>query len=161
PSNFIWIRSATLDFYSRPAQLSHPVSAEVARVDPALDAIVPAGTRIEKLAAGFQFLEGPVWVRDGYLLFSDPNANTMDRWTPDGDVSVFRTKSGYAGFDIAEYGQPGSNGLTLDREGRLTIAEHGRRRIVRLEKNGVVTVLADRYQGKRLNSPNDLVYKSD
>jgi gluconolactonase len=74
---------------------------------------------------------------------------------------VFRTKSGYSGVDIAEYGQPGSNGLTLDREGRLTINEHGRRRVVRLEKNGVITVLADRYESKRLNSPNDLVYKSD
>ena len=74
---------------------------------------------------------------------------------------MFRTKSGYSGVDIGEYGQPGSNGLTLDREGRLTINEHGRRRVVRLEPNGVVTVLADRYEGKRLNSPNDLVYKSD
>jgi gluconolactonase len=76
-------------------------------------------------------------------------------------VSVFRTKSGYAGVDVAEYGQPGSNGITLDREGRVTINEHGNRRVVRVEKNGVVTVLADRYQGKRLNSPNDLVYRSD
>jgi gluconolactonase len=74
---------------------------------------------------------------------------------------VFKTKSGYAGVDIGEYGQPGSNGLTLDREGRLTINEHGNRRVTRLEKNGVVTVLADRYEGKRLNSPNDLVYRSD
>jgi gluconolactonase len=74
---------------------------------------------------------------------------------------VYRTKSGYAGTDIGEYRQPGSNGLTLDRDGRLTIDEHGRRRVVRLEKNGQITVLADRYQGKRLNSPNDLVYRSD
>jgi gluconolactonase len=74
---------------------------------------------------------------------------------------VYRTKSGYAGIDIGEYRQPGSNGLTLDAEGRLTIDEHGRRRVVRVEKNGVVTVLADRFEGRRLNSPNDLVYKSD
>ncbi len=76
-------------------------------------------------------------------------------------MSIFRTKSGYAGIDVGEYGQPGSNGLTLDREGRLTINEHGNRRVVRLEKTGAVTVLADRYRGKRLNSPNDLVYRSD
>jgi gluconolactonase len=101
-------------------------------------------------------------VRDGgYLLFSDPNQNTIYRLSKDGQVSVFRSKSGYAGLDVGEYGQPGSNGLTLDREGRLTINEHGNRRVTRLEKNGVLTVLADRYQGRRLNSPNDLVYRSD
>jgi gluconolactonase len=74
---------------------------------------------------------------------------------------VFRANSGYTGADIGDYGQPGSNGLTFDPEGRLTIAEHGNHRISRLEKNGVLTVLADRYEGKRLNSPNDLVYRSD
>jgi gluconolactonase len=74
---------------------------------------------------------------------------------------VFRDRSGYDGADIGEYGQPGSNGLTLDRQGRLTINEHGRRRVSRIERDGSVTVLAARYQGKRLNSPNDLVYRSD
>jgi gluconolactonase len=163
PGNFIWIRSATLDFYrSVPGAPAKDVGGQVVRVDPALDEIVPAGAKFEKVAGGFTFTEGPVWVRDGgYLLFSDPNDNTIYRHAPDGQVSVFRTKSGYSGTDIGEYGQPGSNGLTLDPEGRLTIAEHGNRRITRLEKNGVVTVLADRYEGKRLNSPNDLVYRSD
>ena len=94
-------------------------------------------------------------------LFSDPNANTIYRWSPDGQVSVYRAKSGYKGVDVGEYGQPGSNGLTLDAEGRLTLDEHGNRRVTRLERNGQLTVLADRYQGKRLNSPNDLVYRSD
>jgi gluconolactonase len=76
-------------------------------------------------------------------------------------LSVFRTKSGYTGIDIAEYGQPGSNGLAIDREGRLTINEHGNRRVTRVERTGALTVLADRYDDKRLNSPNDLVYRSD
>src|SRR5436853_5620990 len=98
---------------------------------------------------------------DGYLLFSDPNNNLIYRWTQDGQLSVFMTKSGYRGFDIGEYNQPGSNGLTLDKQGRLTINQHGNRRVVRMEKNGQLTVLADHYEGKRLNSPNDLVYKSD
>jgi gluconolactonase len=162
PGNFVWVRSATLDFYKpgRVGQLA-VVKADVRRVDPALDAIVPDGLTIEKLAGGFMFTEGPVWVPDGSLLFSDPNANTIYRWTPDGQVSVFRTKSGYAGVDVAEYGQPGSNGITLDPEGRVTIDEHGNRRVVRIEKTGAITVLADRYEGKRLNSPNDLVYRSD
>jgi gluconolactonase len=167
PGNFIWVRSATLDFYaSGQAGRIRPVPTEVIRRDPALDAVVPASARIEKLAEGFLFTEGPVWVprtatTDGYLVFSDPNANAIYRWSPDSQVSVFRTKSGYTGVDIGEYGQPGSNGLTLDREGRLTIDEHGNRRVSRLEKTGALTVLADRYQGKRLNSPNDLVYRSD
>ena len=115
-----------------------------------------------KLAGGFSFTEGPVWVpAEGTLLFSDPNDNRIYRWSPDHGVSVFRTKSGYTGTDIGEYRQPGSNGLALDAEGRLTIAEHGNRRVTRLETNGDLTVLADRYEGKRLNSPNDLVYRSD
>ncbi len=162
PGNFIWVRSATLDFYTpEEAAVGRQVDAKVERLDPALDAIVPAGAKIEKLAGGFQFIEGPLWMPEGYLLFSDPNANAIYRWTPDGQVSVFKTKSGYAGVDIAEYRQPGSNGLALDKEGRISINEHGNRRVTRLEKNGVLTVLADRYEGKRLNSPNDLVYKSD
>ena len=161
PSNFIWIRSATLDFH-KPVALAPLPGVTVARLDPRIDQIVPGDAVVEKLAEGFQFTEGPVWVRDdGYLLFSDPNANTIYAWTPEGQLSVFRAKSGYRGVDIGEYGQPGSNGLTLDREGRLTINEHGNRRVTRLEKNGVLTVLADRYEGKRLNSPNDLAYKSD
>ena len=162
PANFVWIRSATLDFYAKGrVGRKAEVKAEVRRADPGLDAIVPGGLTIEKLADGFLFTEGPVWVPDGYLLFSDPNANTIYRWTPDGQVSVFRTKSGYTGADVAEYGQPGSNGITLDAEGRVTVNQHGDRRVIRIEKTGAVTVLADRYQGKRLNSPNDLVYRSD
>jgi gluconolactonase len=162
PGNFVWVRSATLDFFKRGRLgLLGETKAAVTRIDPALDAIVPDGLMVEKLAGGFIFTEGPVWVPDGYLLFSDPNANTIYRWTPDGQVSVFRTKSGYSGFDVAEYGQPGSNGITLDSEGRVTIDEHGNRRVVRIEKTGAVTVVADRFEGKRLNSPNDLVYRSD
>jgi len=165
PDNFIWIKSATLDFYKSP-KVGSEQKTEIVRVDPALDEIVAPGTRIEKLAGGFLFTEVPIWVpaggdSDGYLLFSDPiqiMSSIAGRKTAN---SIYRTKSGYSGTNIGEYGQPGSNGLTLDNDGRLTINQHGNRRVVRLEKNGQVTVLADRYQGKRLNSPNDLVYKSD
>jgi gluconolactonase len=153
-----------LDFYQPTiiGKIPPKAGVKIVKRDRALNAIVSPNTQIEKLASGFQFTEGPVWVKDGgYLLFSDPNANQIYRWSSDGQVSIFRPKSGYAGVDIGEYKQPGSNGLTLDREGRLTINEHGNRRVTRLEKNGVLTVLADRYQGKRLNSPNDLVYRSD
>ena len=161
PANFIWVRSATLDFYRPGATSGSTTMAQVTRVDPTIDAIVPRDAQFEKLADGFLFTEGPVWIPDGYLLFSDPNNNTIYRWSDNDGLSVFRTKSGYSGADIAEYGQPGSNGLALDREGRLTINEHGNRRVSRLEKNGSLTILADRYEGNRLNSPNDLVYKSD
>ena len=181
PANFVWVRSATLDFYkpergweSAPAT----VSTELLRADPGFDAIITPGTKAEKLADGFSFVEGPIWVPElptgqtyggggigNYLLFSDPNKNVIHRWDPNnGEVSIFRTKSGYTGIDganIGEYHQPGSNGLTLSPDYRLTICEHGNRRVTRLEPNGTVTVLADRYEGKRLNSPNDLVYRSD
>jgi gluconolactonase len=163
PENFIWVKSATLDFY-KPGRGTgvQQVETKIIRNDPALDAIVSPDTKIEKLAGGFLFTEGPVWVRDGgYLLFSDPNNNTIYRWSEEDGISVYRTHSGYTGADIGEYGQPGSNGLTLDALGRLTINEHGNRRVTRLERNGQLTVLADRYHGKRLNSPNDLVYRSD
>lgn len=166
PQNFIWIRSATLDFYRAPRRIIESVPVNVTRVDQAVDELIPRDAKIEKLAGGFLFTEGPVWVprteeNDGYLLFSDPNANTIYRYSTDGQVSVFRPKSGFSGMNIGEYRQPGSNGLTLDREGRLTINQHGNRRVIRIEKTGATTVLADGYQGKRLNSPNDLVYKSD
>jgi gluconolactonase len=161
PQNFLWIRSATLDFHA-PERAAADGAGSVERLDAALDRVVSTGARIEKLASGFRFVEGPAWnAAEGTLFFSDPNANTIYRYDPDGALAIFRTKSGYKGLDIGRYHQPGSNGLAFDRDGRLTIDEHGNRRVTRLEKNGELSVLADRYQGKRLNSPNDLVYKSD
>jgi gluconolactonase len=170
PTNFIWMRLARLSFY-RPdpagsgpiAVVPQEVNVHVARLDAAIDRIVPPNAKVFKLAEGFQFTEGPIWIRKGgYLLFSDPNANRIYSYDPTRAVlAVYRNHSGYEGSDIAEYGQPGSNGLTEDSQGRLTINQHGNRRIVRVEADGSLTVLAARYQGKRLNSPNDLVYKSD
>ncbi|MCI0402811.1 MAG: SMP-30/gluconolactonase/LRE family protein, partial [Acidobacteria bacterium] len=168
PTNFIWMRYAKLEFYpGTPGPIAFTpseVNVEVERIDPAINQVVGPNPKIFKLADGFKFTEGPIWVpKGGYLLFSDPNSNTIYKYTPskEGELSVFRTPSGYSGADIAEYGQPGSNGLTLDPQGRLTINEHGNHRVSRLEKDGSVTVLADKYEGKRLNSPNDLVYRSD
>jgi gluconolactonase len=166
PTNFIWMRLAKLDFYRGergPVAITpSEVNVEVIRTDPAINEIVGPNPKVFKLAEGFQFTEGPIWVREGgYLIFSDPNANTQYKYTRDGELTVFRHPSGYSGADIAEYGQPGSNGLTLDPQGRLTINEHGNRRVTRLEKDGSLSVLADRYESKRLNSPNDVVYRSD
>ncbi len=133
---------------------------EVIRLSSAIDAIVPASTRAEQVADGFGFIEGPIWIHDGYLLFSDIPRNVIMKYSPDGKVTIFRRSSGYGGV-VPAGAIWGSNGLTLDRQGRLTICEHGNRRVTRLEKDGSITVMADRFEGKRLNSPNDLVYKSD
>jgi len=166
PTNYIFIREARLEFFrgsEAPVAVEpHEVNVRVLRRDPAINAIVPPNAKLFKVADGFLFTEGPVWVRDrDVLLFSDPNHNTIYQYSQSGELSVFRDKSGYDAADIAEYLQPGSNGLTLDKQGRLTIDEQGRHRVTRLERDGTLTVLADSYEGKRLNSPNDLVYKSD
>lgn len=166
PTNFIYVREARLDFVpgtAGPVAVApHEVNVQVARLDPSINDIVPPNAKLFKLAEGFSFTEGPVWDRGaGQLLFSDPNDNTIYRYSDASGLAVFRARSGYDGADIAEYHQPGSNGLTFDSQGRLTIDEHGRRRVSRLNADGSLTVLADRYLGKRLNSPNDLVYRSD
>ena len=162
PENYVWLRTATLGFYAADrARTAWDATFEILRSDPALDAIIPPDAKLEKVAGDFVFTEGPVWVHAGYLLFSSPNTNTIYRWATDGTVNVFRAISGYNGFDIGEYPQPGSKGLTLDQEGRLTICQQGHRRVLRVEPRGKATVLAGQYQGQRLNSPHDLVYKSD
>jgi gluconolactonase len=143
---------------STPAE---PSIGSIERIDPALDAIVPVSARIEKIGSGFEFTEGPIYMREGYLLFSDVQGNVIRKWTPEGGAVDFRRPSGYDGTDAPKGAFIGSNGLTCDQEGRLVICEHGNRRVTRLEKDGKLTVLAAKYQGKRLNSPNDAVYKSD
>lgn len=140
---------------------SAPAVGTIDRADRALDQIAPAGAFIEKLAGGFAFTEGPIWLRDGSLLFSDIPRNQIHRWTPDGSVALFRKPSGYDGHDAPDGAFIGSNGLTLDQQDRLIICEHGNARLTRLEKDGSLTVLAKAYQGKRLNSPNDVVQKSN
>ena len=161
PRNYIWMRSATLDIFAGArARATEEATLGVDRVDRRIDEILPE-PRMERVAGGFEFTEGPVWTRDGALLFSSPNTNAIYRLQAEGRVTVFRPKSGYTGIDIGRYHQPGSNGLTFDPLGRLTICQHGNRRVVRVNPHGDVTVMADRYQGARLNSPNDLVYRSD
>ena len=162
PHNYIWMRTATLDVYA--AERAHPALAaelEIDRGDPQLDSIIARDAALERVAGGFVFTEGPVWSPEGALLFSSPNTNVIYRWHPAGRVTVFRSKSGYSGVDIGRFTQPGSNGLTFDPEGRLTICQHGNRRVIRVEPHGNITVLADCFDGHRLNSPNDLVYRSD
>lgn len=111
--------------------------------------VLAPGATVEKLAGDFGFTEGPVWHPDGYLLFSDIPRNRIMKWHPTEGVSVFREPSEQ------------SNGLIFDRQGRLVAAEHAARRVSRTEADGRIVSLADRYDGKRLNSPNDVVQASD
>ena len=134
----------------------------IQRLDPRFDRLVPLDATLEKLADGFAWVEGPVWNRrGGYLLFSDIPNNAVFKWQEGAGVSLFLKPSGYTGTVPFPGREPGSNGLTFDAVGRLVLAEHGDRRITRLEENGRKSLLADRYRGRRLNSPNDLVFKSN
>ncbi len=138
---------------------------EIQRLSPEAKRIVPADAKLERVATGFdKWTEGPVWIPDGYLLFAEIPANNIVKWVPGHGASVFIHPSGYQGTTPYKGPEPGSNGMTLDADGKLTVAGHGRRNIWRLESmspTALITVLADSYQGKRLNSPNDLVYHSD
>ena len=143
-----------------------PTVGSIERLDARFDALVPPGATIEVLAMGFAWAEGPVWVPDdrgglpaGSLLFSDIPRNRVHRWNAKDGVSVFLEPSGFTG--PAAYGRErGSNGLTLDREGRLISCEHGDRRVSRLERDGGKVTLTDRFAGKRFNSPNDVAVHS-
>lgn len=133
------------------------------RLDASIDMIVPAGAKLERVATGFTWTEGPVWVKDR-LFFAEIPSNSIRMWTPGKGVEIFLQPSGYIGS--SPYGGPesGSNGMTLDANGRLTVAGHAQRDVYRLESldaKAQQTVLADSYKGKRLNSPNDVAYKSD
>lgn len=143
------------------AQPLLPTLGQVIREDPAMDRLIPRDARIEVLASGMKWSEGPVWVRDGdFLLFSDIPRNSVMKWKQGEGLSLWMKPSGYTG--VTDYGaEPGSNGLAVDPEGRVVFCEHGDRRISRLEPGGGKKTLVDGYQGKRLNSPNDAVFKSN
>jgi gluconolactonase len=155
PANYIWMRTATLDVYAAErASAAERVAVGVERADPRLEEIVPSDVRVERVAGGFEFTEGPVWSPDGALLFSSPNTNAIYRLDPDaGRVTVFRSKNGYAGVDIGRYFQPGSNGLTFSPDGLLTICQHGNRRVIRVNQHGDITMLADRYRASGSTAP--------
>lgn len=134
----------------------------VERLAPVFDSLVDKGAKIEILADGFTWTEGPVWIggSDGHLLFSDIPRNSIFKWSQQSGVSLFMSPSGYTG--VTYYGlEPGSNGLLLDKAGRLVMCEHGDRRVSVLTNGGGKLTIADRYQGKRLNSPNDAALKSN
>ncbi len=141
---------------------NYPTIGEVVRFDNRLNSLIEPDARIELLASGFEWSEGPLWIQDagGCLIFSDIPRNSVMKWKEGEGISLFMKPSGYTG--VADYGrEPGSNGLTLDLQGRIIFCEHGDRRISRLEKDEGKKTLVDNYKGRRLNSPNDAAVKSN
>jgi sugar lactone lactonase YvrE len=132
-----------------PSFVAPAIAQELEAAAPGFWKLVDRNAKVEKVAGDFKFVEGPVWSPEGYLLFSDIPANQIIKYVPDSAPAIFREPSG------------NSNGLTYDRSGRLLICEHTNRRVTRLEADGQLTVLAESYEGKRLNSPNDIVAHSD
>lgn len=137
----------------------------IEKLDPAFDKLLPADAKIEVLASGFDWSEGVCWVKDGgFIVLSDIPPNKIMKWDPkSGTLSVFMERVGYTGKEpfVSETPEPGTNGLMLDPQGRIIACCHGDRVIKRIEKDGKLTVIADKYDGKRFNSPNDCVYKSN
>jgi gluconolactonase len=136
---------------------------KIISLDPRFDKLMPKDAVVETIARGFIWTEGTAWNKEGkFLVFSDIPHNVVHKWQ-DGKLSEFVKPSGYTGKTPRggkPGDEPGSNGLRFDAEGRLCLCEHGDRRVTRIEKDGAKTVLADRYMGKKLNSPNDLVFNS-
>jgi len=136
---------------------------KIERFKPEFDALIPADAKLEVLADGFTWTEGPLWMGDkdnGYLLFTDIPRNSIFSWSKFHGISLFMNPSGYTG--VTYYGlEPGANGLLKDSDGNLVMCEHGDRRVSVLTPNGGKRTLADNYQGKRLNSPNDGTLKSN
>jgi gluconolactonase len=143
---------------SAPKAVSH---GSVVRLDPALDAIVPKDAQIEKIADGFTFIEGPLWRPSNVLWFSDVVGNVVRQWSSDGTVTEVLRPGGYDGNELPAGGYVGPNGMTADKDGGVLLCQHGNRRIARIDKDMRVTTLVDKFEGKKLNSPNDLVYRSD
>ncbi len=158
---FLGLFAAAALLLAQTSAVVRPTIGEVVRLDDRINELIGRDAKIEVVGSGFEWAEGPVWVRDGgYLLFSDIPRNSIMKWTEAEGVTLFLKPSGFTGR--VDYGrEPGSNGLTLDHDGRLVACEHGDRRISRLEKDGGKKTLIDSYLGKRLNSPNDLAYKSN
>jgi gluconolactonase len=130
--------------------------------DPRFDQLVPKDAKLERIADGFTWVEGPVWHKQGgYLLFSDIPANAVYKWKSGEETSVYLKSSGYSGTSPFAGKEPGSNGLTFDVKGQLVLCRHGDRQIGRLESNGTIVPLADHYDAHKINSPNDLVFKSN
>ena len=165
PGNILARRALSRNLFpSYSAAAATQPAPSIERLDPALAAIVPADAKVEDVASGMNWTEGPIWTRASYLLFAEIPSNSIRKLETDGRVGIFMQPSGYKGSTPYAGPEPGSNGMTLDSQGRLTVAGHAERNVWRLESldpHAAKTILADSYQGKALNSPNDVVYRSD
>jgi gluconolactonase len=133
----------------------------ITRLDPSFDRLVPVDARIEKVADGFTFIEGPLWRPSGALWFSDVVGNVVRQWSPDGKVVELLRPGGYDGNHLPAGGFVGPNGMTAGPNGEVLLCQHGNRRIARISSDMRVTTLVDTFEGKKLNAPNDLVFRSD
>src|SRR5438477_7381873 len=144
-----------------PAPEKTAAVGNITRLDPAFDTLVPKDAQIEKLAGGFTFTEGPLWRPSNVLWFSDVVGNVVRQWSPDGKVTEILRPGGYDGNSLPAGGFNGPNGMTADKDGAVLLCQHGNRRIVRIGSDMKVTTLVDKFEGKKFNSPNDLVFRSD
>ena len=133
----------------------------ITRLDPAFDRLVPGDARIEKVAGGFTFIEGPLWRPSGALWFSDVVGNVVRQWSPGSGVVELLRPGGYDGHHLPAGGFVGPNGMTAAPDGGVLLCQHGNRRIVRISRDMTVTTFVDTFQGKKLNAPNDIVFRSD
>ena len=144
---------------------SSGLAQNIQKLDPALDELIGVNPVVERVATGFnKWTEGPVWTHAQSLMFAEIPANSIIKWLPGQKASVFLHPSGYKGAAPFTGPEPGSNGMTVDSQGRLTVAGHAQRDVWRMETldpKAKITILADTFEGRPLNSPNDLVYKSD
>jgi gluconolactonase len=159
----LFVLTTTAILMSCGNQKTDESTGSIERLDPQLDQIIPPEATIDVLAQGYDWSEGPVWVQEHkMLLFSDVPANTIYKWTEEGGAEVYLKPSGYTGT-IPRGGEPGSNGLTLNPQGNLVLCQHGDRRVAVMvatldHPEPVFTTLADNFEGKKLNSPNDVIY---
>lgn len=159
-TNPLWTRQPVEEPAPLPEVVTNtfPSIGSIERLDPGFDSLIATNTVIEKLADGFEWAEGPVWIKKGnYLLFSDVPKNVVFKWKEGEGISEYLKPSGYTG-KTNRGGEPGSNGLTVDRDGRLVLCEHGDRRVAYVAGDGVKHSIAWQYRGRRLNSPNDAVF---
>ena len=159
----LWSGSLLLSLFLSGSVMAQSYLGRVERYDPAFDNLLPKESQLEILAEGFTWTEGPLWRTDsrgGYLLFTDIPRNSIFSWREGEGIKLFMNPSGYTGVQF--YGlEPGANGLLQDDQGRLVMCEHGDRRVSVLTEGGGKRTLVDNYKGKRLNSPNDGVCKSN
>jgi gluconolactonase len=147
------------------AEKASTAVGSIVRLDPAFDELVPKDAQIEKVAGGFTFIEGPLWrpaIGSGVLWFSDVIGNIVRQWAPDGRVTELFNPGGYDGKgNLPAGGYNGPNGMTADQDGAVLLCQHGYRRIVRIGKDMQIATVVEKFEGKRLNSPNDVVFRSD